>query len=303
MDNSLTRFTRLSLLKTNFSKDNILFLKGIENRLSRDRVPSAHYEAESLVRHFGLMNRLEFFTGEKSLSLHARRTIERALKARLQGMPLSYLLKESDFFGTRFFVTKDTLIPRLETEGLVAEAIKILEKMSSPPKILDIGTGSGCIAVCLTMAKPGCRMTALDISSKALKIARKNIDFHGLRGKIKLLKSDLFEGLSRKEERSWDMIVSNPPYIPKDELRDLPKEVLSEPKRALDGGPEGLAVIHRLLAQSPLYLKKGGWLLVEIGKGQARPLAKKILKEKVFVHLRFIKDYAGIDRILVAQHG
>ena len=307
---------RPSLPKNNFSKENISFLKKVEGRLVHHRVPSAHFEAENLVRHFGGINRLDFFAGEKTLSSRARQDIKKALKARLGGQPLYYLLKETDFFGRKFFVTKDTLIPRPETELVVEETVKCLDthypKGHCRADILEIGTGSGCIAACLTLARPDCRMTAVEISQAALKIARKNIDLHGLSKKIKLIESDLFsafeartaEGSSRRRrEYAWDVIVSNPPYVPEEDFPFLSKEVRQEPALALNGGPKGLSVIYAILDKTPSFLKRGGWLIIELGKGQSKPLAKKLLKERRFAQFKFIKDYAGIDRILVAQNG
>ena len=288
--------------KNDYLKDNLLFLKRIEKRLARRRIPSASAEAETLVRHFGRINRLDLFTGRQTLKSQAKNLIEKILESRLEGEPLSYLLKEADFFGRPFFVTKDTLIPRLETELLVEEAVKILQRENRPsPRILDIGTGCGCIAVSLTMERPDCRMTALDISSSALKVARKNIHRHVLSRKIRLIKSDLFNAFGEKEKGSWDMIVSNPPYVPREDFPTLSREVLSEPRLALDGGLKGFQVINRLLEESPYFLKKGGSLLVEVGKGQSKFLGRKISRERRFRNLRFIKDYSGIDRILVAE--
>ncbi len=320
---------------------NIQFLKKVEKRLATRRVPAARFEAETLVRHFGSANRIDFFTGKKALSSSTKNAIRRAVASRLRGTPLGYVLKETEFCGHKFFISKDTLIPRPETELLVEEAVRILENeykchsresgnqpdprlkhsgmtfdWSDPrfrgddrntaaveayPKILDLGTGSGCIAVSLTLAVPACRMTAVDISKKALKSARKNIDFHGLAEKISLLESDLFSVFSGEKKDFWDIIVSNPPYVSEEDFPGLPREVLSEPRLALDGGRRGLKVVEAILNDAPFFLKQGGWLLMEIGKGQSKPLHDKILKEGVFRNFRFVKDYAGIDRILAAQ--
>ncbi|MGH7198605.1 MAG: peptide chain release factor N(5)-glutamine methyltransferase [Candidatus Omnitrophota bacterium] len=287
-------------------KENIQYLKSVQARLARAAVPSAPVEAERLIRHFGGMDRVEFFTGEKALLPGTKKTIEKALRARLAGEPLSYLLREADFFGRRFYVTKDTLIPRPETEILVEEAIRILDRhtpAASSPEVLDIGTGTGCIAVSLTLARPDCRMTALDVSGSALQAARKNVDFYGLGNKIGLVRSDLFGAFEGGREGTWDIIVSNPPYVPEEDFPSLSREVLSEPRLALDGGPEGLRVLAAILDEAPYYLKKKGWLLLEIGKGQADVLAGKISREGVYTNLKFVKDYAGIERVLIAQHG
>ena len=170
--------------------------------------------------------------------------------------------------------------------------------MATQPKILDVGTGSGCVAISLTLAGPHCRMTASDLSSRALKIARKNIVSHGLGKKVELVQSDLF-GSFRK--RKWNLIVSNPPYVPEEDWPILSREVLSEPRLALDGGPKGIRVIESILDKAPDFLEKRGWLLMEIGAGQSKILKRKINERNAFKDLSFVKDLAGIDRILIAQ--
>ena len=144
-------------------------------------------------------------------------------------------------------------------------------------------------------------MTALDISSKALKTARKNINFYQLGKKVRLIKSDLFSAFGNKKKAFWDLVISNPPYVPSEDFGGLSKEVLSEPRVALNGGPKGLSVLTRILDEAPYFMKEKGWLLMEIGDGQAGPLAEKIAQEKKFSKTRFVKDLNGIDRVLIAQ--
>lgn len=291
--------------KRNFLRDNLLYLKEVEKKLKAEKIRSASSEAESLLRHFGKMSRLDFYTGEKKLPPKARQAVQKALKARIKGTPLSYVLKKAHFFGYIFYINKDTLIPRPETEILVDETLKVLER-SYPtgvvaPKILDVGTGSGCVALSLTIRRPDSRMTALDISPKTIFIAHKNMELHGLRKKIRLVESDLFGFFGEKEKGFWDVIVSNPPYVPSREIQGLSKEVRSEPRLALDGGPEGLTAIRALIEKAPYFLKKNGWLLVEIGKGHSQALAKRLLKGGIFKKFYFVKDSSSIERILVAQ--
>lgn len=291
--------------KRNFLRDNLLYLKEVEKKLKAKKIRTASSEAESLLSHFGQMSRLDFYTGEKKLPSKARQAVQKALKERVKGAPLSYLLKEANFFGHVFYVNKDTLIPRPETEVLVDETLKILETSYLAgvyaPKILEVGTGSGCVALSLTIERPDSKMTALDISPKALFVARKNSELHGLRKKIRLVESDLFGFFGEKEKGFWDVIVSNPPYVPSREISGLSKEVRSEPKLALDGGPEGLTVILALIEKAPYFLKKSGWLLVEIGKGHSQALAKRLLKGGIYKKFYFVKDSRSIERILVAQ--
>ena len=286
-----------------YSRGNLLFLKAVEKRLRAKRVPSAASEAESLVRHFGRFGRLELLTGDRPVSARAREQVARALRKRLAGRPLPHLLGKADFYGLSFFVTRHTLIPRPETELLVQETLSVLGASTGPraPRVLELGTGSGCISVSLTIARPDCRMTALDVCPKALGVDRKNARVHGVARKISFLKSDFFKAFGAKNKAFWDVIVSNPPYIPVEEMPGLPKEVLQEPLLALSGGRQGLKIIVFLLDRAPFFLKDGGHLLLEIGKGQSGALAKKLAKERVYKNFRFIKDFAGIDRILAVQ--
>lgn len=283
-------------------RHNLSFFREIKKRLSERRNISASFEAESLIRHYAKMNRMELFAGERAVSDKAKKQIQKAVKKRLKGEPLAYVLKKIEFYGYVFYVSPDTLIPRPETELLVDECVNLLKlKELNGAKILDIGTGSGCIAISLTIQRPDCKMTALDLSSKALKIARKNVDLHKLGQKIDLLKSDLFAVFENKRKNYWDVIVSNPPYIDSEDFRSLSKEVLAEPCLALDGGRRGLEIIFKILDQAPQYLKRGGHLFMEIGDGQARAITKKILQDGIFKDLRFVKDYTGTERVLIVR--
>ncbi len=286
------------------AQENILFLKEIEKRLGAGGVLSAGAEADELVRHFGCVGRADLLTGEKALGAGARSRIARALGMRLKGVPLSHVLKEREFLGRKFFINSHVLTPRLETEILVEEALKVLDghyfSKGLSPEVLDVGTGSACIAVSLTSERPDCRMTALDISKKALTVARKNIYLHGLQKKIRLLRSDLLNAFHGKE-KSWDVIVSNPPYVPEGELPELSREVRQEPKLALNGGSDGTGVIRSILEKAPGFLNEKGWLLLEIGAGQSGVLREIISRNRHFKRLNFIKDMTGIDRVLIVR--
>ncbi len=309
---------------------NLAYLKQVENRLHAAKVRGARYEAESIVRHYGHMDRLDLFTGRKSLTPGAKLAVERAMRWRLrQGRPLQYILREAGFCGETLFVTPGALIPRPETELLVEEADRLIGQMLGPrpervgsassgtrwrsanvsPKtssgrgplsVLDLGTGSGCIALALTIRRPECKMTALDVSAAALAVARKNLKNKGLQKKVRLVRGDLFKPFKGKRA-VWDLIVSNPPYIPRDEIRSLSREVLAEPRVALDGGRKGLEIIRRILTQAPGHLNSGGFLLMEIGKGQSRVLARETSGSGEWKSARFVKDLSGIARILVLE--
>lgn len=317
-------------------RGNLAFLKAVEKRLEAHEIPCARHEAESLVRHFAKLDRLNLFSGRKPISAAARKAVERALSFRIKGKPLAYLLKEGDFYGRKFVVTPDTLIPRPETEILVRETLNAIDALArvglgrqlatnqaSPstklirgrvrqlcggdpsgsfgPRVLDLCTGSGCIAATLTIERPEVRMTASDICPRALKIARKNFERHGLGNKARLVRSDLFERFRKQPAAVWDVIVSNPPYVASEEIPGLPPEVLAEPKLALDGGPDGLRVIDKILKDAPKFLVPGGWLLMEVALGHSENLRERLKDSQQFGRPRFVKDFAGIERIAILR--
>ena len=281
---------------------NILFLKSVEKKLKKAAVLSPSAEAEEMVRHFGELDRVQLFTGQKEISGPAKLSIAWALQKRRSGVPLAYLLGQAPFLGRSFQVTPDVLIPRPETERLVEEAVCVLKAhyRARTPEILDLGTGSGCVAASLTLEWPACRMTALDASEKALTVARKNFRMLGLHQKVRTVQSTLFDSV-QGEPSKWDVIVSNPPYVPRRGWSKLSREVRREPRLALDGGPDGLDLVYAILNEAPKYLKRDGWLLMEIGKGQSKKILKKWAGRKEYTQLEFKKDLNGIERILVAR--
>lgn len=170
------------------------------------------------------------------------------------------------------------------------------------PRILDIGTGSGAIALSLVYEIPDAQVTGVDVSEAALKIAANNARKHGLQSRVKLMRSNIFEGLGKKFHRFFDVIVSNPPYIESDEISKLQCEVKDfEPREALDGGPDGLDFYRRILSQAHLFLREGGLIALEIGFGQAETVAELIETAGCYGEVTIIADYAGIDRIILAE--
>lgn len=223
--------------------------------------------------------------------------ISAVLKRRIDGEPLQYILGNTEFFGLEFKVNKAVLIPRPETEMLVELAEKYLRELSYP-HILDLGTGSGCIAVSLARLFPGLGIDASDISQEALKIAAENAALHKV--KVSFIKSDLFN--SRKiKPRHYDLILSNPPYVSKDEIKRLQIEIGREPRRALDGGRDGLDFYRRIIQESPLYLKKKGLLIMEIGFKQDKKIKNIFYKSAKFEIIEVVRDLNNINRAVVAQ--
>lgn len=220
------------------------------------------------------------------------------LKRRLKHEPIAYLTGYQPFLGLNIFVNRDVLIPRPETEEMVEIAIELIKLCSPNPKsciVVDIGTGSGVIAVSLARYLKYLRIIGVDSSPKAIKIAKMNAAFHKVKSRCRFFVGDMFAPLKRKA----DMIIANPPYIPSNDIKILMPDVKNwEPHSALDGGKDGLKYIKEIIKNSPKYLNKGGFLLLEFGAGQARAVKKEAKRFFIFVNIK--KDLSGIDRFLIA---
>lgn len=214
------------------------------------------------------------------------------LKKRGERVPLQYLTGEQEFMGFPFLVNEDVLIPRQDTEVLAEEARRLIKPGW---RVLDLCTGSGCILISLLKLCPGAVGTGADISGRALRVARENAARLGVEAEF--VESDLFESVNG----SYDMIVSNPPYIPTDALDGLMEEVrLHEPRLALDGDADGLRFYRGIIAKSGGYLRPGGWLLFEIGHDQGARVAA--LMENVYTQIRIVTDLAGLDRVVLGRY-
>lgn len=212
---------------------------------------------------------------------------------RLQRIPLQYLTHEQPFLGRSFYVDERVLIPRPETELLAERAIDILRRR--PLSALDLCCGSGCIAVSLAIEAPHARVDAADLSSGALEVTRRNAEALGAR--VTLRQGDLFQAVG---DRRYDLIVSNPPYIPTQTCRDLQPEVLLEPALALDGGADGFDFYRRIAAEAPGHLLPGGTVLLEVGWDQGEAV-RALMAEAGFPHTAVYPDLQGIPRIVEAQ--
>ena len=215
---------------------------------------------------------------------------------RIQGTPLQYILGEQYFMGLKFLVNKDVLIPRPDTEVLVYEVLELVKEYPKKLKILDLCTGSGCIAISLAKNVKNAEIFASDISEKALAVAEKNSELNGT--DVKFMKSDMFGNIVEKD---FDIIVSNPPYIASGDMAILSKEVLEEPHSALDGGADGLDFYRKISENAINYLGKNGVLAFEIGYNQAEGIFD-ILRKFKYNNIRLVKDYSGNDRVVIAQN-
>lgn len=221
------------------------------------------------------------------------------IKRVILGEPVQYITGLQEFMKLNFFVTKDVLIPRQDTEVLVEEVIKIAKEIPNPV-ILDLCTGSGAIAVSLAKYIPNSKIYGIDISEKALEVAKKNAEFNGVKNSIEFRVSDLFNKIRNQK---FDIIVSNPPYIKKEDIKLLPKDVQKEPKIALDGGTDGLAFYSRIAKSAYKHLKRGGYLCLEIGYNQKLQVKKIIEGQKRYINFYCKKDLCENDRVVITQIG
>ena len=230
---------------------------------------------------------------ERLLSPVEADQFESLLKRRLASEPVQYLTGAQEFFGLLFEVTPDVLIPRPETEHLVEAVLERFDREANL-RIVDVGTGSGAIAIALAHALPRSRVTAVDLYPAALEVARRNAQRHGVIDRVTLRQSDLLAAASAAE---FDVVVSNPPYIADGEKLE-PQVANYEPRFALYAGPTGLEAYERLIPQACKVLKPRGWLIMEIGYGQ-RPALEALLGG--WSEVSFVPDLQGIPRVALAQ--
>ena len=259
---------------------------GIEER-------EAKKEIKMLLEHFCNYTEKDEILGHPLTEEHLM-IVKAKVDSRLADRtPVQYIIGESYFMGEFFKVTPDVLIPRQETELLVTKAIEII-KENNLKQVLDIGTGSGCIA-CTIAKRTNSTVLGVDISSDALRIALDNVTRLGINNRAVFRKSDLFSKI-RADER-FDMIISNPPYIPLG--TELDPELKHEPSIALFAEENGLELYRKIVSQAPNYLNENGWLIFELGIGESK--AVKSFMNEYFEGVNIIKDLAGIDRVIYGK--
>jgi release factor glutamine methyltransferase len=260
-------------------------------------IGSARLNAEHLLAHVLGVTRMDLYLEfERQLSDMELAPLRELVRRRGQREPLQHLLGTVEFCGHTFAVDKRAMVPRPETEELV----EFLGSKVQNPKceILDIGTGSGVIALSLAAKFPAAKVWAVDISDDALALAGENAERLGLTGRVQFQKGDLLENFSER----FDLIVANLPYIPMQDRQSLSREVLHDPEVALFGGATGDELVRKLIEQAPEHLNPGGMLALEIGLNQAEGLAE-LLRLKNYHDIEAKKDYSGITRFLLASYG
>ena len=259
---------------------------------------SPRLDAEILLAHSCGCERIQLYTNyNKPLSPDQRGRMRDLIQRRAKAEPVAYLVGFREFFSLDFNVNASVLIPRPDTETLVRTALDQLKGRDNP-SVLDIGTGSGCIAVAIAVNYQSANVTAVDISTDALAVATKNVDKHSMTDRIRLLQSDVFSNVPAEK---FDVIVSNPPYIRTDEMAGLDADVRNhEPVGALVGGADGLDIVRRIISEAPNYLTDNGYLLLEIDGQQAEPVAD-LLRQQSYKNVDIEKDLSGIPRVVYGQ--
>jgi release factor glutamine methyltransferase len=299
-----------------------LFEEAVEN-LHRAGVEDATREAEILLCHVLKKDRVYLYAyGKNSVDESTCHLFSVLLSERMSGKPLQYILGTAEFMGLTLEVNSAVLIPRQDTELLAETAIAELSRRSeerkisrqsgektsdsrkretTPFEVLDLCTGSGALAIAIAKLAEGVCVTASDISAEALSVAKRNADSANLLRPIRFFEGDLFAALPT--ESTFDMIISNPPYIVSAVVDTLEIHVRDhEPRNALDGGTDGMDFVKRILGQAPFLLNPGSVLLMEIGYDQgARALALATATESPFAKARILKDFGGNDRVLIAH--
>ncbi|MEK6776594.1 MAG: peptide chain release factor N(5)-glutamine methyltransferase [bacterium] len=277
-------------------QDALMWMAWAENLFCSSGVPNPRVDAESIMASVLGMDRLALYLDPRTLKESERGIFFGLVKRRCSREPLQYILGEASFYGRSFHVTPDVLIPRPETELLVEAC---LERIGRPGRIMDVGTGSGCIAVTLACELPEARVLALDAEENALSVALSNARRHGVSERIRMICGDLAAAI-RSGCRA-DLVVANLPYIPAAALDHLQIEVRDfEPVLALQGGEDGLLLIRRLIADLPRLLQPAGLAALEIGEDQGEAVESLFEETHSFGKVEIIKDLSGRNRMAFA---
>lgn len=261
-------------------------------------------ETELMLTSIRRCRRVDLYVDRSPLAPEEERLFHSMQERRAAGEPLQYILGSTEFCGLNFVVDERVLIPRPETEILVEAAAVLLnakDKTLSPLKILDLGTGSGNIAVSLAKCLPEALVSAVDVSADSLNVAQTNARIHHVESRVSFFRRSMLnvlDDVDLTEPERFDALVTNPPYIPRHQLSLLPTDVKQEPLGALDGGEDGLTFIRPLIQRGAALLKTDGFLMMEIGDGQAGAVAE-LSRRASWAQRFFINDYRGTERILV----
>lgn len=282
-----------------------LLKKGTEI-LEKSKIEEAGLDAWLLLEYATGKNRAYYFAhSEEAVEENLVQTYETLCKNRGKRIPLQHLTHQAFFMGYEFYVNDQVLIPRQDTECVVEQALELLKPMKSP-RILDMCTGSGCILLSLLCEREDASGVGADVSRGALKVAERNAESLKVAERLKLIQSDLFSDVFFQEtcgagRETYDMIISNPPYIPTADIRELMDEVrFHDPFLALDGKEDGLFFYRRITEDGTAFLKPGGWLIYEIGCDQGEAVSE-FMKDRGFLEVSVKKDLCGLPRMVFGR--
>jgi release factor glutamine methyltransferase len=270
--------------------------------LAEKGVEFPRLDAEVLLSHVLQCRRIDLYGSRyaEQAGEETRTNYRTLIRRRLEGCPVAYLVGRKEFFSLALEVTPAVLIPRPDSETLVVAGLEFAKGLGGP-RILDIGTGSGNLALALAKNLPGARVTATDITTEALEVARRNAERHGVAERVRFLHGDLYDAVPAGE--TFDLIVSNPPYIPTKDIAGLAVGVRDyEPHAALDGGPDGFAVFGRLVREAQWRLAPGGQLLIEIGSPQEARAREILAGHPDYQVDATLYDYSRHPRVLRARY-
>lgn len=277
-------------------------LKWTKDYLGEHGAESPRLDAELLLAEARGCRRIELYTAfDEPASEQVRTTFRELVRRRSEGTPVAYLLGRREFYSLDFRVSPDVLIPRPETEFVIVSLLDRVKEYGDQSRleILDVGTGSGILAVCAAKHISNSNVTAVDISGPALEIARANANEHGVSDQIEFVESDLLANLT--DDQRYDFIISNPPYISESEMAELPVDVRCEPRVALAAGGTGTEVVARLIPQAAEKLRSGGWLIMEISPMIDEEVCELISADGRFSPPVVRKDLAQLPRVVSAQ--
>lgn len=273
------------------------WLKHARNRLAQTNCPDPDIDARWIAEDVLCLTRQELvFEGDRAIPRHQLYRLEAMLDRRAAGEPVQYILGNADFMGLRFRVDGAVLIPRQDTETLVEATLIELRQRPGRPALLDLCAGSGCVGLSLASLAPNARITLADVSHEALEIARANQKNLGV--KVELRQGDLFNAVGRER---FDIIASNPPYIPTGELSGLQRELRFEPRIALDGGADGLDFYRRIAEGAADHLNPGGAIFLEVGIHQAQPVLELVRAKLPCTQAGTVRDLNGIERVVFGK--
>ncbi|HPP07725.1 MAG TPA: peptide chain release factor N(5)-glutamine methyltransferase [bacterium] len=264
--------------------------------LSSFGITNATFESEMILSHLLDVERYMLYINSPPITDDVEKKFFRLISQRCKHVPIAYILKTTYFWGYQFMIEPGVFIPRPETETIIVAATELIANPEAEINILDMCTGCGVLAVVLAKMFPESLIFATDISQKAVNLARKNVEFYNLQDRVSVYRANI---INKKINKKFYLIVSNPPYLTREEICNVPEEVKKEPLRALNGGRDGMQVIRRILEIAPELLEKEGFLILEISPWQVKFFHN--LEKYGLVLVRVFKDITGNERVVVLK--